>query len=263
MELILLSVLLAIIQGLTEFLPISSSAHLLLPSLIFGFQDLGLSFDIATHVGTLTAVIYFFRKEIYSMILSLNPKSNNHDDRKLTLFLCISTIPIVLVGLLVGDQIQARLFDISTIAIANILFAGILLIAYLSNKTSKSLYQLTIASAILIGCFQIFALIPGASRSGVTITAALFVGLSLKDSAKYSFLLGIPTILGALVFLIKDLLDDGLSIDINILLIGFIVSSIIAFYTIKIFLKFVEKIGIYPFVIYRFILGLILILLLL
>ena len=140
------------------------------------------------------------------MILSLNPKSNNHDDRKLTLFLCISTIPIVLVGLLVGDQIQARLFDISTIAIANILFAGILLIAYLSNKTSKSLYQLTLASAILIGCFQIFALIPGASRSGVTITAALFMGLSLKDSAKYSFLLGIPTILGALVFLIKDLL---------------------------------------------------------
>ena len=92
MELILLSVLLAIIQGLTEFLPISSSAHLLLPSLIFGFQDLGLSFDIATHVGTLTAVIYFFRKEIYSMILSLNPKSNNHDDRKLTLFLCISLL---------------------------------------------------------------------------------------------------------------------------------------------------------------------------
>mgnify|MGYP003343264266 CR=1 FL=1 len=201
MELILLSVLLAIIQGLTEFLPISSSAHLLLPSLIFGFKDLGLSFDIATHVGTLTAVIYFFRKEIYSMILSLNPKSDNHDDRKLTLLLCISTIPIVLVGLLVGDQIQARLFDISTIAIANILFAGILLIAYLSNKTSKSLYQLTLASAILIGCFQIFALIPGASRSGVTITAALFMGLNLKDSAKYSFLLGIPTILGALVFL--------------------------------------------------------------
>ena len=169
----------------------------------------------------------------------------------------------MLVGLLVGDQIQARLFDISTIAIANILFAGILLIAYLSNKTSKSLYQLTLASAILIGCFQIFALIPGASRSGVTITAALFMGLSLKDSAKYSFLLGIPTILGALVFLIKDLLDGGLSIDINILLLGFIVSSIIAFYTIKIFLKFVEKIGIYPFVIYRVILGLILILLIL
>ena len=86
----------------------------------------------------------------------------------------------------------SKLFDISTIAIANILFAGILLIAYLSNKTSKSLYQLTLASAILIGCFQIFALI-GASRSGVTITAALFLGLSLKDSAKYSFLLGIPT----------------------------------------------------------------------
>ena len=128
------------------------------------------------------------------------------------------------------------------------------------NLKIKTLLQLTFLGAIFIGLFQVFALLPGASRSGTAITAALFIGLNLKDASKFSFMLAIPTILGALVFMIGDVIVTESIINISALFIGFFTSSIFAFYTIKYFLAFVDKIGMYPFVVYRFCLGALLLL---
>ena len=180
---VLLSFFLGLIQGLTEFLPISSSAHLLFPTLLFGTDDLGLAFDIAVHAGTLFAVMYFFRKDLSLMIKSLISKNNTlKDSRKLAYLLIIATIPIVIAGLLGLDLIESNRNSISSIAYMNLIFAGLLLLAYKYRSASKSLIELTILGAIFIGVFQIFALFPGASRSGTAITAALLIGLNLKDS---------------------------------------------------------------------------------
>jgi undecaprenyl-diphosphatase len=253
---VFLSFILGLIQGLTEFLPISSSAHLLFPSLLFGTDDLGLAFDIAVHAGTLFAVMYFFRADIFLMMKSLISKNNTlNDSRKLAYLLIIATIPIVIAGLLGLDFIESNRNSISSIAYMNLVFAGLLLLAYMASPSSKSLVELTILGAIFIGVFQIFALFPGASRSGTAITAALLIGLNLKDSSRFAFLLAIPTILGALVFLIGDLALYPANINRASLIVGFLTSSIFAFLTIKYFLIFVEKIGMYPFVIYRVLLG--------
>ena len=249
---ILLSFFLGIVQGLTEFLPISSSAHLLLPSLIFGSNDLGLSFDIAVHAGTLVAVIYFFRKEIVLMTRSILINDDSlivH--RKLAIHLIVATIPVIFAGLIFSNLIEQRIFSISSIAISNLFFAVILLFAFLTRKSNKNLVQLTLYGALFIGIVQCFALIPGASRSGTAITAALLIGMNLKDSSKFSFLLGIPTILGALVLLIIEIQTLDIIYNPINLFIGFFVSMIFAFFTIKLFLNFVEKIGMITFVTYR------------
>ena len=258
----LLSFVLGVIQGLTEFLPISSSAHLLLPSLLFGFNDLGLSFDIAVHAGTLIAVIYYFRKEIALMFKSFFLSDENLvPHRNLAISLIVATIPIVLAGLFVKDFIEQRGFNVEHIAIANIIFAGTLLFAYLKRKDIKNLYSVTLYSALFVGVFQSLALLPGASRSGTAITAALLLGFNLKDSSKFSFMLGIPTIFGALVLLIIEMQSTLEVFNYMNLIIGFFISMIIAFLTIKLFLNFVETIGMIPFVIYRIILGFFLIIL--
>ena len=259
---ILLSFLLGLVQGLTEFLPISSSAHLLLPSLIFGSSDLGLSFDIAVHAGTLVAVMYFFRSELLLMTTSIITKRENlHEYRKLAFQLIIATIPIVITGLIFSDLIEQRIFSTLSIAIANLIFAMLLLIVFLYKKSNTSIFELTLYGALIIGIIQCFALIPGASRSGIVITAALLIGMNLKDASKFSFMLGIPTILGALVLLVIEMQTLNLTYNFFNLIIGFITSMVFAFFTIKLFLGFVERIGMIPFVIYRVILGLILLLL--
>ena len=256
-----LSFILGIIQGLTEFLPISSSAHLLFPSLVFGSNDLGLAFDISVHVGTLLAVIYYFRDDILAMTKSLfQSNSSLAEERGLALLLIIATIPIVLAGFFGSDLININRTNISSIAYMNLIFAGFLFIAYLYSSASKTLVELSIIGALFIGLFQVFALLPGASRSGTAMTAALFIGLNLKDASKFAFLLSIPTILGALVFLLIEISTSSYSFNFISLFIGLITSCIVAFLTIKYFLIFVDRIGMYPFVIYRIILGCILLL---
>ena len=259
---LILSFILGLIQGLTEFLPISSSAHLLFPSLVFGSNDLGLSFDISVHVGTLAAVIYYFRDDLLAMTKSLLQKNSLlRKERDLAILLIIATIPIVLVGFFGSDFINQNRTNISSIAYMNIIFAGFLFFAYLYSSASKTLIELTLIGALFIGLFQVFALLPGASRSGTAMTAALFIGLNLKDASKFAFLLSIPTILGALVFLLLEISTSSYSFNFVSLLIGLITSSVVAFLTIKYFLIFVDRIGMYPFVIYRLILGFFLLLL--
>jgi len=143
----------------------------------------------------------------------------------------------------------------------NIMFAGFLFFAYLYSSASKTLIELTFMGALFIGLFQVFSLLPGASRSGTAMTAALFIGLNLKDASKFAFLLSIPTILGALVFLLLEISTLSYSFNFVSLIVGFITSSVVAFLTIKFFLIFVDRIGMYPFVIYRIFLGFFLLLL--
>ena len=258
-----LALLLSIIQGLTEFLPVSSSAHLLLPSLLFGAKDFGIVFDISVHAGTLAAVIYYFKKEILGLLHAWTPWSTNKskENFSLGLHLIVATLPIVLVGLLASDLSESRTATITSIALANLVFAALLFVAYKSSTQSKSLAELTLFAALIIGCFQALAVFPGASRSGMAITGALIIGLNIKDTSRFAFLLSIPTILGALILMLaKGAFSIGSS-DMLIILTGFIGSAFIAFITIKGFLKFVEKIGMTPFVLYRVALGVALLLL--
>ena len=258
----LLVVLLALIQGLTEFLPISSSAHLVLPNLLFGTKDFGLMFDIATHAGTLLAVMFFFKAELKN-ILQAWFKAPNLDDQNyfLGLLLLVATLPIILLGLVFGDEVSARNISIEQIAWFNLIFAIALLIAYRLGTRSKDTSQLTIWQALFIGSMQAFAILPGASRSGMAITGALLVGMNLTSSAKFAFLLAIPTILGSVVFLIVELLQSAQVYDYLVLFLGFTISGLVAFFTMRFFLQLVEKIGMVPFVAYRLALGVFLLLL--
>tara|TARA_S200000501_G_scaffold375099_1_gene426277 strand:- start:2901 stop:3695 length:795 start_codon:yes stop_codon:yes gene_type:complete len=258
----LLALLLALIQGLTEFLPVSSSAHLLFPSLLFHAKDFGIVFDISVHAGTLVAVIYYFRKEIQGLLNAWMPwaKNRSKENFSLGLNLLVATLPIVLVGLLVSNLTDSRYANINSIAWANLVFAVLLFAAYKFSNQSKSLAELTLSAALIIGCFQALAVFPGASRSGMAITGALIIGLNIKDTSRFAFLLSIPTILGALILMIvKDAYSIAFS-DMLIILTGFFGSAFVAFITIKIFLQFVEKIGMTPFVLYRVILGIALLL---
>ena len=258
----LLVILLALIQGLTEFLPISSSAHLVLPNLLFGTKDFGLLFDIATHAGTLLAVMFFFKNELKNILQAWFKPPNLHDQNYfLGLLLLMATLPIIMLGLVFGDEVSARNISIEQIAWFNLIFAIALLIAYRLGRRSKDLSQLTIWQALFIGSMQAFAILPGASRSGMAITGALLVGMNLTSSAKFAFLLAIPTILGSVVFLIVELLESSQAYDYLVLLLGFVISGFVAFFTMRFFLQLVEKIGMIPFVAYRLVLGVCLLLL--
>ena len=254
-----LALLLALIQGLTEFLPVSSSAHLLFPSSIFETKDFGIVFDISVHAGTLAAVIYYFKNEISGLIQAWLPWVENRSKANFLLgqHLLIATIPIMLVGLIFSDLTESRP-SIDSIAWANLIFAGLLYAVFKSSAQSKSLAELTLITALIIGCFQALAVFPGASRSGMAITGALLIGLNLKDTSKFAFLLSIPTILGALILMLAKGAYSISTDNLLIIFTGFIGSAFVALFTIKTFLQFVERIGMTPFVVYRVFLGLIL-----
>ena len=175
-----LALLLALIQGLTEFLPISSSAHLLLPSLIFGTKDFGIVFDISVHAGTLAAVMYYFKQDIKRMVKAWMPGVNYQDEENyfLALNLLVATLPIIIVGLFFSDLTEYRFSNTNSIAWTNLLFAVLLYAVFRISTQSKSLTELTLTAALLIGCFQALAIFPGASRSGMAITGALIIGLN-------------------------------------------------------------------------------------
>ena len=189
-----LALLLALIQGLTEFLPVSSSAHLLFPSLLFGTKDFGIVFDISVHAGTLAAVIYYFKKEIQGLFYAWNPltKTRSKEDFSLGLHLIVATLPIILLGFILSDLTESRSANINSIAWANLIFAGLLYVAFKTSSQSKSITELTLFAALIIGCFQALAVFPGASRSGMAITGALIIGLNIKDTSRFAFLLSIP-----------------------------------------------------------------------
>jgi undecaprenyl-diphosphatase len=246
MELSLLQIIiLSIIQAVTEFLPISSSAHLLLPSKVLGWPDQGIIFDITVHFATLMAVLIYFRDEFLRF---------SFYSSKIFVFLVISTLPIMLIALLVEGVGDYR-WSLTSIAYANIFFA---LLLYISEKTSEQKHSnsdMTAKHAIIIGLFQTFSLISGASRSGTAITGSLFLSYKKSEAAKYSLMLSIPTILGALIFSFSEY--NTLKEDIYILttFIAFLTTFIVSYLSISLFLGLVKRLGYMPFIVYRLVLG--------
>lgn len=257
---ILQIIVLALVQGLTEFLPISSSAHLILVPILTGWDDQGLAFDVAVHVGTLTAVVLYFRKEIGVMFLAwmASLKGKHSEDSRLAWGVLIGTIPVGLVGLLFKDYIADNLRTELVIAVTTIIFGLLLWYADWSGKRDRDEHTLSWKDIIIIGCAQAIALIPGTSRSGITITAGLMLGLTAQAAARFSFLLSIPVIVLAGGVETLGYLEVASADDVNDLVIGALISAVSAYLCIHYFLMLLERVGMTPFVIYRLLLGIIL-----
>ncbi|OZG70604.1 undecaprenyl-diphosphatase [Hahella sp. CCB-MM4] len=253
-------VVLALIQGLTEFLPISSSAHLILPSQILGWEDQGLLFDVAVHVGTLIAVMLYFRQDIFKLVsawLRQVTGRGGSQEARLAWFVILGTIPAGLAGLLGSHWIEENLRSALVIALATIGFGVLLGVA--DRKTgTRDMLQLSLKDALVIGFSQALALIPGTSRSGITMTAALFLGLNRDTAARYSFLLSIPLIMAAGLLKGLELAETGTDSEFTVVAVATALSAISAYACIHLFLKFLEKLSFMPFVIYRLLLGVLL-----
>ncbi len=249
--------ILSIIQGFTEFLPISSSAHLILPSQVLGWNDQGLAFDVAVHLGTLLAVVIYFRKEVFSILSAwISSFTGNHNgESRLAWWIIVGTIPAGLFGLLAKDLIEIYLRSAWVIAGTTIAFGLLLWWADFKAKQVKDEYKLTLSNAIFIGMAQALALIPGTSRSGITMTAGLMLGMTRESAARYSFLLSIPIIIMSGGYTALGFLDDGVTVNWSELGYGAILSFVSAYVCITFFLNVISKMGMLPFVIYRLLLG--------
>ncbi len=248
-------IVLSLIQGLTEFLPISSSAHLVLPSLLTDWPDQGLAFDVGVHFGTLLAVIAYFRVELSRMtvaVVTLPSHRSLNDDIDMVLKLALATLPVTVAGLLGKDFVEAHLRTLPVIACTTIGFG--LLLWFADRKPGVS-DRASWGQALVIGGAQILALVPGTSRSGITITAALLLGLSRTAAARFSFLLAIPTIAGAQLLLTLDLMTHPEDRVFGHLVSGAIIAGISAYLCIHFFIALVERTGMLPYVIYRLLLG--------
>jgi len=262
-------IILALIQGLTEFLPISSSAHLILPSQILGWNDQGLAFDVAVHVGTLMAVVIYYRTLLGKMLVAwfgslssiTTPKTVQQNfDATLSWWILFATIPAALFGFLAKDFIEQYLRTALVISAMTLLFGFFLgyadVIAGKRTKTEeKPLEKLGFKGAMLIGFAQMIALIPGTSRSGITMTFGLMLGLSRVNAANFSFLLSIPIIAMAGGYYSLQLFTSAAVAAWYAMLLGIFISFASAFACIHYFLILVEKLGMMPFVIYRLFLG--------
>ena len=249
---------LALVQGLTEFLPVSSSAHLILVPRLLEWPDQGLAFDVAVHLGTLLAVVTYFRKDIISLFLAWvasMTKRTMTPEARLAWGVILGTIPAGLVGLAFKDVIEVHLRSPLVIAVTTILFGLLLWLADRRSKLVRDEYSLSWQDFLVIGGAQAMALIPGTSRSGITITAALLLGLTREAAARYSFLLSIPIIVLSGLGVTKDLVESTMPVDWTTLTLGTAIAAASAFVCIHYFLAFINKMGMTPFVIYRLLLG--------
>jgi len=249
------TVFLSLIQGLTEFLPISSSAHLILPGQLTDWPDQGLAFDVAVHFGTLLAVVVYFRRDLTEMAIASNRwvfAREPSAEAEMVMKLGLATIPVVVAGLLFQDFVSSELRTIPVIASTTIFFA---LVLWFADRRPNHKDDVSWNAAMLIGLVQTLALVPGTSRSGVTITAALLLGISRTSAARFSFLLAIPAISGAQLITTLDLLEQGMDAAWSNLFVGMIVAAVSAYACIHFFVSLIERTGMLPYVIYRLALG--------
>lgn len=249
--------ILGLIQGVSEFLPISSSAHLILLPKLTDLPDQGLAFDITVHFATLLAVILYYKKDIANIITSFFKYSPNiNNDAKMGWGIILATIPVGICGLIFKDYIEINLRSTEVIAYTTIIFGLVLYLAtFLHNKKDELKDNLTLGVMFIVGVFQALALIPGVSRSGVTITAGLLLGLSYKILVKFAFLFSIPVIVISMGLITLDLINTPESINWIVLGVGFFTAFMSAYVVIFVFLKMINLIGMLPFVVYRIILG--------
>jgi len=241
-------IILSAIQGVSEFLPVSSSAHLILVSTLYEFKSSSLLIDISLHLGSLIAIIYFFKNELFDA----------RKNKRLLSLIILGSVPLIIVGyIFYSTEIIYHLRNIEIIAWATLVFAIILYISDKSRFDKKISSNLNFQSIIFIGIFQIFSLVPGVSRAGITITAARILKFNRVDSSKISFLLSIPALLGASFLSFADILEQ--TIEFNYLIVIAIISSFVfSFLTVKFFLIYINRFSMNAFVIYRIIIALIL-----
>ncbi len=248
---------LALLQGLTEFLPISSSGHLILVPAFLGWEDQGLAFDVAVHLGTLVAVVGYFRREFAAMTVgwlrSLGGQASA--DSRLAWMVIAGSLPLVLAGLLFAGWIEGNLRSPLVVAATTGGFGILLWVADRFSTRSRNEHSLSVADALMVGGAQTLALIPGTSRSGITMTAALALGMSREAAARFSFLLSVPAVLMASGWKSLQLLGSDVPVDWAGLVLGATAAGAFAYLAIDWFLKFVARSGMLVFAIYRVILA--------
>jgi len=269
MQEIIKAVVLGIIQGLSEFLPISSTAHLRIIPSFFGWKDIGAAYTAVIQIGTMIAIIIYFWKDLnnmfFSFISSIKEKSYmSKPDTRLLFMVCIGTIPILIFGYLFKDVIRTELRNIYIIAVDMVLFSFVILAGEKYTKKTASIEKLSIKDSIIIGFFQSVALIPGTSRSGSTMTGAFLRNMDRESAARYSFLLSIPAVLVSGLY---ELYSERTSLftsaaHIESLIIATIVSGIVGYISIWFFLAYLKKHTLMIFIVYRILFGLLIIILL-
>ena len=262
---ILQAIIIGLVQGLTEFLPVSSSAHLIFTQQALGLSGVGLAFDVLLHVGTLVAVVAYFFSDIISMIkgffLSLidlkdgkfMEEVRRDPYKKLAWLTIIATIPVGIVGVLFNDLVESLFTGITVPAFFLLITGCLLYVSQRMNSGGIDLSNITLKEALIMGCGQALAVMPGLSRSGTTIAAGLFSGLDKEFAAKFSFILSIPAILGAGVFQLKDL--SGGNVEIDACIAGFIVAVISGYLAISVLLKLIREKSLDIFAYYCWIVG--------
>ena len=239
--------ILSIIQGISEFLPVSSSAHLIIFSNIIDFSNQSLIFDVGLHLGSLLAILFYFRKELLNIA----------NDKKLFNLLLIGSIPLILVGyIFYSTGIINSFRNLKIIAWATLIFGLLMYFADTFKIEKKIEKNLNIRNILIIGIMQILAVIPGVSRSGITITAGRFLNFDRHDSTKISFYLSIPALMGASALALKDVINENVEFNF-FLIISIILSFIFSYLTIKYFLIYTKKFSLKFFVIYRIVLSII------
>lgn len=249
-------ILLSLVQGVTEFLPVSSSGHLVLLPMVTDQPYQGRTIDVAAHVGTFFAVLFFLRVEITRITVGIfSFGKSNQNDARLGIMLIVATIPVIVAGLYVNYADWNWLTMIETLAWSNLIFAVLLWGADRYGSTIKKMHDMCFASAFLIGLTQICALVPGASRSGVTMTAARFLGFNRIDAARFSLLLSLPTIAGAGILKTRDLVNDGdLALGIDATLVA-LFSGVMALIAMQAMMAWLARANFNIFVYYRLALG--------
>ncbi len=251
---------LGIIQGATEVLPISSSGHLILIPRLLGWPDSGLTFDVALHLGTFLAIFYYFRNDVVELVrdgLGGIWQSGDQKQLRLPWMIVLASIPAAVVGKTMEEPIEA-IFRSSPLMIALmlILFGLGLGLADRYGRQTDTVAAITLRSAMLIGCFQCLALVPGVSRSGITITAALLLGFVRTDAARFSFLLSLPIVFGAALLKGVHLIRHGIEPNMGLpILVGVAVSAVVGYISVAFLLRFVQSRTLWPFVWYRCALG--------
>jgi undecaprenyl-diphosphatase len=259
------TIVLALIQGISEFLPISSSAHLILVPKLSGWTDQGLAFDVVVHMGTLVAVVYYYR-HIISQLLSdfylCIVEKKTVGESKLAWGVLLGTIPVGIFGFLFKDFIANDLRSIEIITYTTLVFGVLLGIAVLLDTRRPHAREiLAWKDIVFIGVMQTLALVPGVSRSGITITAGLLIGLSKKATIQFAFLLSIPVITLSVLLILIDIYQQQQMVDLTLLVVGFVVSGISAYLTIIFFIRALNTMSMMPFVVYRLFLGIFLLML--
>lgn len=267
------SIVLGFIQGLTEFLPVSSSGHLVFLPKIFGWADQGLGFDVVVHLGSLMAVLFYFRIRLWKILSSFFYKGGENiqdtrykiqEDRNLGLMLLLSIIPASLVGLLFNNWIETNLRSAYVVAFGLIFWGIVLWVAdeySQKHQSTEALEHTTWKQSLFVGCAQAVALIPGTSRSGITMTAGLFSRFDKKSAAEFSFLMSVPIIFLAGAKHLVDMLEVGLGgLSVTVLIIGFLSAFVSGLLAIWGLMKVIQKYSFKPFVAYRVIVGVLILL---